>query len=126
MARHGHEFPTWGEGNNAPADVRAGEVTLECEVSKVIGTMPFLWLTVDGEPGAESVRGYVERNVIALLSNYRKESLDPPSAGWLGHSCNRERVRRSGLWNSNHIDDCYEPALLKCMERLVRDMERAA
>jgi hypothetical protein len=26
IARNGHKFPTWGEGNNAPADVRAGDV----------------------------------------------------------------------------------------------------
>lgn len=51
IARNGHKFPTWGEGNNAPAEVRAGEVALECEVSKVIGAMPFLWLAVEDVGG---------------------------------------------------------------------------
>ena len=119
-------MPTWGNGKNVPAGVRAGERVLECEVSKAIGAMPFLWLAVEDEPGAESLRGYVERNAIALLSNFGKEPADPPSAGWPGHSCNRERVRRSGLWNSNHVDERYEPAFLDRMERLVRDMELAA
>lgn len=126
IARDGQKFPTWGEGNNAPADVRATEFALECEVSKVIGAMPFLWLAVEDEPRADSLRGYIERNAIALLSNFGKESLDPPSANWLGHSCNRERVRRSGLWNSNHVDEPYDPAFLKRIERFVTDMEQAA
>lgn len=36
MARNGHDFPTWGRRSKAPADVRAAENALECEVSKVI------------------------------------------------------------------------------------------
>lgn len=126
IARHGHDFPTWGQGNNAPADVRAGEIGLEREVSKVIGAMPFLWLAIDDEPSPRSLRGYIERNSIALLSNFDKEPLDPPSAGWLGHFCNRERVRKSGLWNQNHVDETYDPAFLLCLEKLVSQMERAA
>jgi hypothetical protein len=78
MARSGHDFPSWGDGNKAPADVRAAENALECEVSKVICAMHFLWLAIDDDPGAKSLRGYIERNAIALLSNFEKESLDPP------------------------------------------------
>jgi hypothetical protein len=126
IARNGQKFPTWGEGNNAPADVRATEFALECEVSKVVGAMPFLWLAVEDEPRADSLRAYIERNAIALLSNFGKDAVDPPSAKWLGHSYNRERVRRSGLWNSNHVDEPYEPAFLKRMEGLITDMEQAA
>ena len=117
---------TWGEGNNAPANVRAGEAALEREVSKVIGAMPFLWLAINDEPGAESLRGYIERNSIALLSNFGKEAIDPSSTGWLGRSCNRERVRKSGLWNSNHVKERYDAAFLDCMEFLVKNIERAA
>jgi hypothetical protein len=40
--------------------------------------MPFLWIAIDDEPGAKSLRGYVERNAIALLSNFEKEPLDAP------------------------------------------------
>jgi hypothetical protein len=88
--------------------------------------MPFLWLAVEDEPGADSLRGYFERNAIALLSNSGKDSLDPPSVSWLGHSCNRERVRRSGLWNSNHVDEPYDPKFLKRMERFIINGEQAA
>jgi hypothetical protein len=81
MARNAYDFPNWGRGNNAPADVRAGEKALEYEVSKVICAMPFLWLAIDDEPGAKSHRGYIERNAIALLSNFQKEPLDPLARG---------------------------------------------
>lgn len=71
-------FPTWGEGNSAKAQVRRGEITLERKVSEVIGKMSLLWLPIGDEPGPNSQRGYIERNVIALLSNYGKDPLDPP------------------------------------------------
>ena len=64
------EFPTWGEGSTASSEIRASEVALECEVSRVIGAMPFLWLAIEDEPGPGSLRGYIERNAIALLSNF--------------------------------------------------------
>lgn len=119
VARHGHEYPTWGKGNSAPADIRAGEAALEREVSRTIGVMPFLWLEINDDAGPGSERGYMERNAIALLSNFCKPPLDPPSESWLGHKCDRERVRRSGLWNSNHVNEAYDPAFLDRLERLV-------
>ena len=36
-------------------------------------------------------------NALALLSNFEKETLDPPSAGRLGHFCIRKQLRKSGL-----------------------------
>ncbi len=123
MAQRGYQCPTWGEGNTAAAAIRAGELSLEQEVSRVIGAMPFLWLAVDDEPGRQSLRGYIECNTIALLSNFGRNPIDPPSAGWLGHHCNRERVQKSGLWNSNHVDERYDPAFLSALQRLVREME---
>ena len=90
---------TWGQGQTADKSVRAAEITLEERVSHVIGRMPFVWLAIQDEPGPASLRGYIERNAIALLSNYGKPAIDPPSPGWLGHKCNRDKVRQSGLWN---------------------------
>ena len=55
--------------------------------------MPFLWLAIEDTAGPDSLRCYIERNSIALLSNYEKPPLDPPSRHWLGHYCDRERVR---------------------------------
>ena len=126
IERDGNEFPTWGKGSSAPREIRQGEVPLEQAVSKVIGAMPFLWLAITDEPGPDSLRGYVERNAIALLSNHCREPLDPPSSNWLGHSCDRDRVRGSGLWNQNHVDEQYDPSFLDTLESLIQDMEKAA
>jgi hypothetical protein len=119
IRRDGINFPTWGDGNTAVRDVRLGERALECEVSRVIGKMPFLWLPIEDDAGPESLRGYIERNSIALLSNYNTPRLDPPSPDWLGHHSDRERVRKSGLWNQNHVDENYDPAFLLKFEQLV-------
>jgi hypothetical protein len=124
IERKSYLFPTWGQGSSAPSEVRAGELALELEVSKVIGAMPFLWLAVDDQPGPDSARGLIERNAIALLSNFGKAPLDPPSAGWLGHQCNREKVRKSGLWNSNHVDEVCDPCFLDVMAGLVAKVGR--
>jgi hypothetical protein len=97
----------------------AAEDAFECEVSAVIRRMPFLWLRIDDEPGPNSLRGYIERNSIALLSNYAKSPLDLPSAQWLGRHSDREKVRESGLWNSNHVDERHDPAFLDELEKLV-------
>jgi len=116
--RDGHEFATWG-GKTASRDVRASERVLEREVSQVIGKMPFLWLSIEDEAGPQSLRGVIERNSIALLSNYNKPALDPPSQGWLGKRSDRQRVRDSVLWNSNHVDESYDPAFLNELDRLI-------
>ena len=120
------KIDSWGHGSTAPAEVRAVEAALECKVSQVIGQMPFIWIPIEDEPGPNSERGYIERNSIRLLSNYGKPPLDPSSANWLGHSCDRERVRLSGLWNSNHVHEPYDPAFLDRFARLVMEMKSAA
>lgn len=66
------------------------------------------------------------RNAIALLSNYpeKRGVVDPPSPTWLGRWADRETVRRSGLWNVNHVDEEYDPAFLAALERLVDKARR--
>ena len=117
------DYPTWGKGDTAPREVRKLEQPLERIVSTHIGEMPFLWLAVEYEPGPDSLRGYIERNAIALLSNWGKQPIDQPSSSWLGHHCNREKVRASGLWNSNHVNEDYDPAFLDVLARLIDEME---
>jgi len=119
VARDGHEFPTWGEGRSAAKDIKVAEIELERAVSQVIRAMPFVWVAVDDEPGPASMHGKIEREAIALLSNFNKPPLDPPSPHWLGRNCDRDRVRASGLWNQNHIDESYDPAFLGDLEQLV-------
>ena len=122
--KSGQEFPTWGQGNTASADIRKDEEPMEQEVSRIIREMPFLWLAVNDHPSSGSLRGYIERNTLALLSNWKKTPIDPPSSGWLGHSCNRERVRDSGLWNQNHVNEDYDPVFLDTLENLVEEIEK--
>ena len=81
--------------------------------------MPFLWLGVEDEPGPASQRGLIERNAIALLSGYREPAPDPPSTDWLGHLSDRERVRGSGLWNNNHVDEDYDSSFLEVFARRI-------
>jgi hypothetical protein len=125
IAKYGYDVSNWGMGNNASSSIREHEHALECEVSRTIGAMPFLWLEIDDALGADSSRGYIERNAIALLSNFEKSPIDLPSAEWLGHHCNRERVRRSGLWNQNHVDENYDPAFLSRLAKFVSNAERS-
>ncbi len=111
--------PTWGSGSSAERSIRENERHLEAAVSEYIGRMKVLWLPVEDKPGPDSARGYIEKNTIALLSNFGRSPIDPPSANWLGHYCPREKIRRSGLWNSNHVDEDYDRPFLRELERMV-------
>ena len=111
---------TWGEGNSAPKQIREGEISLERSVTHHLSQMPFLWLEADDEPSKESVRGFIERNSIAVLSNFGKDTpIDPPSAKWLGTVSPRMKVRSSGLWNQNYVADKYDPNFLETFAVLV-------
>jgi hypothetical protein len=122
LARDGRSLSTWGQGSTARPAWRVAESALEREVSQVVGRMPFVWLAIDDEPGSESLRGLIERNSIALLSNYAKDPVDPQSRGWLGSFSDRERIRESGLWNSKHVTEQYDPSFLKQLEQIVAAM----
>jgi hypothetical protein len=110
---------TWGTGSSAAREIRESERNLEAAVSEHIGRMTLLSLPLDDEPGRSSLRGYIEKNVIALLSNFGRPAIDPPSPNWLGHYCPREKVRLSGLWNSDHVDEDYDPEFLTVLEQIV-------
>lgn len=101
ICRDAHKCLSWGNKSASRAAVKHDEIALEREVSRVIGNMPFIWLAVDDEAGPESLRGVIERNSIALLSNYEKPPLDPPSPEWLGLHCNGVRLRDAGLFARN-------------------------
>lgn len=116
------EGSTWGQGSTAKGDIRLRENPAEQEVSAIVRNMPFLVLDVNDAHTPDSARGLVERHSIALLSNQGKLPLDPPSSTWRGHRCNREKVRSSGLWNQNHVDESYDPSFLETMEALIKKM----
>lgn len=121
------QYQSWGKGSSAPKAIRDFEQPIEKLVSDHIRSMPFLWLKVDDPPGKESVRKYLERNAISLLSNYGKlgpdGAIDPPSPNWLGLYCENDFVRRSGLWNVQHVtDQTWDVAFLGKLEEYIRIM----
>jgi hypothetical protein len=101
---------------------RNAEAPLEREVSAYIGRMRFVWLAVDDAPSTKSDRAYLERNSIALLSNMNKPPIDAPSLQWLGLHSGQKTIVDSGLWNTNHVTDQYEPSFLDRFHALVRAM----
>lgn len=135
LARRG-DLPrpaSWGIGSDLGAaarrfgvdraTVKQEEAALEVLVSRTIGAMPFLWLNVADAPGSGSRRAFIERNAIALLSNYNEPSPDLPSPGWLGHHSDRGLVRSSGLWNNRHVDQDYDASFLDVLEERITETE---
>jgi hypothetical protein len=114
----------WGVGSSAKRDVRNHERPLERAVSQHIRCMPFLWAGIEDEPGPASLRGYIERNAIALLSNHSRQDapIDRPSSEWLGQWAASEHIQRSGLWNVNHVGEEYDPDFLDVLEQQVVSM----
>jgi hypothetical protein len=114
-----NEYPHWGEGSTAKRERRLGELEMEQRVSNYLRDLPFLWLNVDDEPSADSQRAYIERNMIALLSNYQRDAVDSRSGDWLGEHSRSEKIRESGLWNVNHVDEEYDRRVLDRLESAV-------
>lgn len=124
LARDGVPVPTWGVGSSAPPALRASveaqgaEAACERKVSEYIGAMTVLWVDVPDEPGPNSLRAVIERNAIALLSN-SFSPIETASANWLGSHSPRDSIRRSTLWNLNHVDQTYDPHFLDDLEAAV-------
>lgn len=117
--KNGIQCTTWLEDSTADKSIRDSEHSLEVMVSNKIRTMPFLWLKAEDNPGHQSVRKYIERNAIGLLSNYSRPVIDEASPGWLGRYCANALVRESGMWNVDHVDEKYCPVFLSCIESLI-------
>lgn len=118
LARDGLSLATWGQRSSAPHAIRATEAFLEKRVSEHIGCMSVLWVDVPDEPGPASMRSFIERNAIALLSN-RCRPFDRPSDGWLGNFSPRGEIRRSTLWNLNYVDEECDTTFLDVLEGCV-------
>ena len=115
------EYPHWGEGSSADRERRLAELDHERRVSEYIRDLPFLCVDVDDEPSPQSDRAYIERNAIALVSNYQKDPLDRRSDDWLGSDSPRSEIRNSGLWNINHVGEQHEKAFLDRLEEAIED-----
>jgi len=112
---------SWLDVHAPRSRVKGPEHSLECKVSDYIGKMPFVCVDVDDMAGMESMRAYIERNSIALLSNLRKNiPVDPASTEWLGAHSSSLEIKRSGLWNSHYVDKDYDRGFLQVLEHYVR------
>lgn len=86
-----------------------------------IGNMRFMWVQVDEENGHDT-RKMIERDSIALLSNRKPDSIDPPSSSWLGRSASHHAVRKSGLWNVHYTSHKkYAPDFLTVLKTHVEN-----
>jgi hypothetical protein len=116
---------TWGVGSSKPPhlkasrELQAAEEAHERRVSEYMGAVSVFWINVPDPPGPESDRGYIERNAIALLSNYCCP-VDPASPGWLGNSSPSAEIRGSSLWNVDHVRNPYDHRFLSRLEEYVR------
>ncbi|WP_137287722.1 hypothetical protein [Halorussus salinisoli] len=117
------EYPYWGQGSSAKRERRLNELDMEQRVSNYLRDLPFLWLNVDDEPSPKSQRAYIERNMIALLSNYQRETVNARSDDWVGKHSRSEKIRKSGLWNVNHVDEEYDPAFLDDVSEAIENTE---
>ncbi len=115
-----HELglPTWGKGSSAPKETRRTEEPLEKFVSEYIGKMSVIWIDVDDEPGPQSDRAHIERNAIGLLSG-SEAILSLRSNEWLGNHSPREAIRKSGLWNVDHVGYEYDFRFMDMLERYI-------
>lgn len=117
-----NKYPHWGKGSSASRETRDSEYEMEAEVSQYVRNLPFLWVKVTDDPSANSDRAYIERNAIALLSNYQKKPVDPRDENWLGQYSPKREIKESGLWNSKHVSESYDPNFLELLEKYVRTM----
>lgn len=106
---------SWGKGASAPPGAKKHELALESMVSAYVAEMPFIWLSVDDRNSRE----LIERNTIALLSNYKHlPVVDSPSSEWLGLYSGRKLVRESGLWNNDYVDAEYNAGFLDVIAQI--------
>jgi len=101
------------------SELLASEQHVETAVSAYMSKLNYLYVGIDDEPGPSSLRGVVERQSIALLSNFDRPPLDEPSKHWLGRNSNRPLVANSGLWNQRHVTEVHEPGFLGMFANLV-------
>jgi len=101
--------PTWGEGQDAPSNVRAGEVATEQLVSEYLKKLEVLVLNVDDTPSKNSLRGIIERQLIALCTE-SLITIDRSSKGWLGLMSPMRLIAQSGLWNLRDVGRSYDPS----------------
>ena len=104
----GERLSSWGLGQAAPAEIRAGEDEHERHVSEYLRRLEVFIVPIDDEPSKDSLRAHVENQLIALCSE-EFQTIDKPSPGWLGWRSPMASIVRSGLWNVRDAGRRYKP-----------------
>jgi hypothetical protein len=103
--------------------IKEEEHSLELAVSRYIGNLPFLWLDIEDEPGPDSERGRIERNSIALISEFNSVTGSRRDS-WLGGYSDRDKVRGSQLWNNIMLSTNMTPFIWICLNNLLKTFSR--
>lgn len=124
IKRDGIQCSTWALGQNASKEVRFSEQYLEKMVSEYIGDLGVIFIDINDESSSQSLRAFVESNLIAVLStiNY---SMDFSSPDWLGYFSNKSEIRGSSLWNINATSAKLSPDFFTqldvCIETTIKN-----
>jgi len=102
------QLNSWGVGQDAPSQVRADEDELERQVSEYLAQLEVFVIPIDDEPSKQSMRAYVETQLIALCSE-GGVTIDKPSEEWLGLKSPMGSIVSSGLWNLRDVGRRYDP-----------------
>lgn len=111
------DVSSWGTARVEKSTLLA-EREVEQAVSKYLSNLFVLLISIPGESEKINDRAYVEQNLIALLSNGCRP-LDPPSSSWLGLNSAKREIRKSGLWNVNHVEQPFDPGFLEVFDYYV-------
>lgn len=109
---------SWGVGDSASRTVRSREASLERAVSEYLRNLRVYFIAVGDSPSANSDRSYIERSLVALLSNHL-HPLDPPGRKWLGAHADRVEIQKSGLWNVDYVGESEQKDWLYSFESFV-------
>lgn len=105
---------SWGTQTLGSATV-GDEREIEQAVSQYLGNLLVLLIDVPGPSNKRNDRAYLEQNLISLFSN-ECSPLDPPSYGWLGINSDKQEIRKSGLWNVNHVYQRFDRAFTNVLD----------
>lgn len=111
------EYPYWGtthaSGISWETDrLRENEHPLEERVSRYIRSLPFLYVSIPGEPEPGNDRDRIESNSIAMVSHFRRANPRLYKNDWVGHESPKPEIHQTGLWNIDHVTDDFSPAVV--------------
>lgn len=128
--RDGLEVSTWGIGSSEPYQLKLDrtlkekEQRLEERVSLYLGKTCVYWIEISDPSGPQSDRSFVERNLIALFSGC-SEPADKASSTWLGNFSQSEEIKKSSLWNVDHVYSEFDSECLEKLQYYIDKMKKA-